>query len=80
MLSPWAAFAGEVEVLHWWTSGGEAKSVDELKRNLTDKGHTWHDVPVQGGGADAALKMLRERVEAGAPPTAAQLKGPAIQE
>ena len=27
-----AAIAGEVEVLHWWTSGGEAKSVGELKR------------------------------------------------
>ncbi len=26
-----AAGAGEVEVLHWWTSGGEAKSVGELK-------------------------------------------------
>jgi glucose/mannose transport system substrate-binding protein len=23
-----SAQAGEVEVLHWWTSGGEAKSVD----------------------------------------------------
>ena len=22
-------FAGDVEVLHWWTSGGEAKSVAE---------------------------------------------------
>jgi glucose/mannose transport system substrate-binding protein len=26
------ALAGEVEVLHWWTSGGEAKSVGELKK------------------------------------------------
>jgi len=28
-----AALAGEVEVLHWWTSGGEAKSAAELKKN-----------------------------------------------
>ena len=26
-----AATAGEVEVLHYWTSGGEAKSAAELK-------------------------------------------------
>ena len=26
-----AAQAGEVEVLHWWTSGGEAKSIAVLK-------------------------------------------------
>ena len=29
-----SAQAGEVEVLHWWTSGGEAKSVDFLKQQL----------------------------------------------
>lgn len=28
-----AVMAGEVEVLHWWTSGGEAKSVGELKKS-----------------------------------------------
>jgi glucose/mannose transport system substrate-binding protein len=28
------ARAGEVEVLHWWTSGGEAKAVNELKATL----------------------------------------------
>ena len=28
-----SAQAGEVEVLHWWTSGGEAKSVDFLSNN-----------------------------------------------
>ena len=35
-----AAMAGEVEVLHWWTSGGEAKSVGELKKIMQGKGHT----------------------------------------
>ena len=28
------SFGGEVEVLHWWTSGGEAKSVGVLKELL----------------------------------------------
>ncbi|WP_269844231.1 hypothetical protein [Rappaport israeli] len=26
-----SAFAGKLEVLHWWTSGSEAKSVGALK-------------------------------------------------
>ena len=37
------ACAGQVEVLHWWTSGGESKSVEELKRLLAAQGHTWRD-------------------------------------
>ena len=44
------AHAGEVEVLHWWTSGGEAKSVGELKKIMQGKGHTWKDFAVAGGG------------------------------
>jgi glucose/mannose transport system substrate-binding protein len=75
-----ARAAGEVEVLHWWTSGGEAKSVEELKRLLSQQGVTWRDFGVQGGGGDAAMNALKARVDAGRPPTAAQIKGPAIQE
>ena len=36
-----AAMAGEVEVLHWWTSGGEAKSVAELKKIMQAKDITF---------------------------------------
>jgi glucose/mannose transport system substrate-binding protein len=79
-LSAGAVQAGEVEVLHWWTSGGEAKSVDELKRALNAQGHQWRDLAVPGGGGDAAMTELRARVASGKPPTAAQIKGPAIQE
>ena len=35
-----AAVAGDVEVLHYWTSGGEAKSAAELKKIMQAKGHT----------------------------------------
>ncbi|NCP39666.1 MAG: carbohydrate ABC transporter substrate-binding protein [Rhodoferax sp.] len=69
-----------VEVLHWWTSGGEAKSVAELKRIMQDKGHAWKDFAVAGGGGDNAMTVLKSRVVAGNPPAAAQIKGPAIQE
>jgi len=75
-----ATTAGEVEVLHWWTSGGEAKSVGELKKIMEGKGHTWKDFAVAGGGGDAAMTVLKSRVVAGNPPAAAQIKGPAIQE
>ena len=74
------ARAADVEVLHWWTSGGEAKSVEELKRMLATQGVTWRDFAVAGGGGDAAMTALKQRVDAGKPPTAAQIKGPAIQD
>ncbi|WP_374347927.1 ABC transporter substrate-binding protein [Chitinimonas sp.] len=75
-----SSFAGEVEVLHWWTSGGEAKSAAELKKLIQAKGHTWKDFAVAGGGGDNAMTVLKTRVVSGNPPTAAQVKGPAIQE
>jgi glucose/mannose transport system substrate-binding protein len=75
-----AAMAGEVEVLHYWTSGGEAKSVAELKKIMEGKGHTWKDFAVAGGGGDNAATVLKSRVVSGNPPAAAQIKGPAIQE
>lgn len=71
---------GEVEVLHWWTSGGEAASVALLKELLEAEGHTWKDFAVAGGGGDAAMTVLRSRAVAGNPPTAAQVKGPQIQD
>jgi glucose/mannose transport system substrate-binding protein len=78
-LLAFSATAGEVEVLHWWTSGGEAASVGVLKQLLEKEGHTWKDFAVAGGGGDAAMTVLKSRAVAGNPPTAAQVKGPQIQ-
>jgi glucose/mannose transport system substrate-binding protein len=75
-----AAVAGDVEVLHYWTSGGEAKSAAELKKIMSAKGHAWKDFAVAGGGGDNAMTVLKSRVVSGNPPSAAQIKGPAIQE
>jgi glucose/mannose transport system substrate-binding protein len=72
--------AGEVEVLHYWTSGGEAKSVAELKTMMAARGHTWRDFTVAGGGGANAMAVLKQRVLAGNPPAAALIKGPTIQE
>ncbi|MCK8464979.1 ABC transporter substrate-binding protein [Aliiroseovarius sp. S1339] len=80
MASNVAVAEPQAEVLHWWTSGGEAKSVAVLQEEFSSKGGTWTDMPVAGGGGDAAMTALRARVLSGNAPTAVQLKGPAIQE
>jgi glucose/mannose transport system substrate-binding protein len=70
----------QVEVLHYWTSGGEAKSIAELKKMMEAKGVTWKDFAVAGGAGENATTALKARVIAGSAPTAAQIKGPSIQE
>ena|SRR5579859_2501174 len=71
------AFAADnsVEVLHWWTSGGEAAALNVLKGNLEKQGIKWNDMPVAGGGGEAAMTAVRARVTAGNPPTAVQMLG-----
>ncbi len=70
-----AMAADSVEVLHWWTSGGEAAALDVLKQDLESKGVSWADMPVAGGGGEAAMTALRARVTAGNAPTAVQMLG-----
>ena len=70
-----AQSAEQVEVLHWWTSGGEAAALNVLKEDLGKKGVEWLDMPVAGGGGEAAMTALRARVTAGNPPTAVQMLG-----
>ncbi len=74
------ARAAEVEVLHWWTSGGEAAALNVLKDDLAAKSIGWVDMPVAGGGGEAAMTALRARVTAGNPPTAVQMLGFDIQD
>lgn len=75
-----SSHAGEVEVLHWWTSGGEAKSVDVLKRKIEKQGNSWKDFAIAGGGGESAMTVLKTRAVSGNPPSAAQIKGHDIQE
>ncbi|MCE2523103.1 MAG: carbohydrate ABC transporter substrate-binding protein [Rhodobacteraceae bacterium] len=70
-----AAQAADVEVLHWWTSGGEAAALNVLKDDLQGQGIGWNDMPVAGGGGEQAMTTLRARVTAGNPPTAVQMLG-----
>ncbi|MEM8855362.1 MAG: ABC transporter substrate-binding protein [Pseudomonadota bacterium] len=69
------ASANDVEVLHWWTSGGEASALNVLKEDLEKQGIGWQDMPVAGGGGEQAMTVLRARVTAGNAPTAVQMLG-----
>ncbi len=64
-----------VEVLHFWTSGGEAAALNVLKSNLDKQNIKWNDMPVAGGGGEAAMTAVRARVTSGNPPTAVLLMG-----
>ncbi|MDZ5695998.1 ABC transporter substrate-binding protein [Chelativorans sp. M5D2P16] len=69
-----------VEVLHWWTSGGEAAALNVLKENLEEQGIAWNDMPVAGGAGTNAMTVLRARVTSGDAPTAVQMLGFDIKE
>lgn len=74
------ADASQVEVLHWWTSGGEAKAVEVLKSEWAERGNQWNDFAVQGGGGKSAMTVLKSRALAANPPEAANLKGYELHE
>ncbi len=64
-----------IEVLHWWTSGGEAAALNVLKKDLEAQGFEWIDSPIAGGGGTQAMTVLRSRATAGNPPAAVQMLG-----
>jgi glucose/mannose transport system substrate-binding protein len=72
--------SSELEVLHWWTSSGEAKSAEQLKAMVEEKGHSWKNFAIPGGGGKSAMLVLKARAVSGNPPSAAQIKGHDIQE
>ena len=75
-----AVHAGELEVLHFWDVGDDARAVNVLKSTLQRQGHTWKDFAVTADANGFPLFLLRSRVQLGNPPAAAQVKGPVIQQ
>ena len=67
-----AAQAQKAEVIHWWTSGGEAAAIKEFADAYTKGGGTWVDTPIAGGGGAQARTVMANRTMGGDPPTAAQ--------
>jgi glucose/mannose transport system substrate-binding protein len=66
-----AAFAVDMEVSHWWTSGGEAAAVAEFAKAWDATGNKWIDNGIAGGG-DVARPIMVSRILGGDPPEAAQ--------
>ncbi|MFM2281928.1 MAG: hypothetical protein RLZZ444_4159 [Pseudomonadota bacterium] len=66
-----SAKAVELEVTHWWTSGGEAAAVAEFAKAAEANGITWKDGAIAGG--DNARQIILSRISGGDPMGATQL-------
>ncbi len=71
IVSAGAAGATELEVMHWWTSGGEAAAVSKFAEAWDATGNTWVDGAIAGGG-DTARPIMVSRILGGDPPAAFQ--------
>lgn len=71
MFVPVAALAADIEVTHWWTSGGEAQAVAELAKAFDATGNKWVDGAIAGGGSTARPIMV-SRIIGGDPMAATQ--------
>ncbi|OED50558.1 ABC transporter substrate-binding protein, partial [Rhodobacteraceae bacterium (ex Bugula neritina AB1)] len=60
-----SASAAELEVMHWWTSGGEAAAVQQFADAFNATGNTWVDGAIAGG--DAARAVMVSRLTGGDP-------------
>ncbi|MGL5012063.1 MAG: ABC transporter substrate-binding protein [Paracoccaceae bacterium] len=67
-----------VEVMHFWTSGGEAAALSAVRDKVVAQGVAWADAPVAGGGGDAAKTALQARIAAGDPPAAMLMLGQTV--
>lgn len=65
----------EVEVFHWWVSGGERASMDVLRGYVERQGIAWREGSAAGSGTARYGDVLAGRVAAGRAPTAAQIIG-----
>ena len=69
---PSMAPAVDLEVTHWWTSGGEAAAVSEFAKAFNEKTeHNWVDGAIAGGG-NTARPIMVSRILGGDPMGATQ--------
>ena len=69
---PSVAMATDLEVTHWWTSGGEAAAVAEFAKAFDATGNKWVDGAIAGSG-DVARPIIISRIMGGNPMGATQL-------
>ena len=67
-----ASNAAELEVTHWWTSGGEAAAVSKFAEAWNATGNTWVDGAIAGSGG-TARPIIISRILGGDPMAATQL-------
>lgn len=67
-----------VEVMHFWTTGGEAAALAAVRDRVVAQGVEWVDSPVAGGGGDQARTALQARIAAGDPPAAMLMLGQTV--
>ena len=72
IVSASAASAVELEVTHWWTSGGEAAAVSKFAEAWNATGNTWVDGAIAGSGG-TARPIIISRILGGDPMGATQL-------
>jgi glucose/mannose transport system substrate-binding protein len=60
------ALATDLEVMHWWTSGGEAAAVAEFAKAFDATGNKWIDGAIAGGG-NTARPIMVSRITGGDP-------------
>lgn len=65
------AHATDLEVTHWWTSGGEAAAVAEFAKAFDATGNKWVDGAIAGGG-NTARPVFISRITGGDPMGATQ--------
>lgn len=71
MIPAGIAGATDLEVTHWWTSGGEAAAVAELAKAFDATGNKWVDGAIAGSGGTARPIMI-SRITGGDPMGATQ--------
>lgn len=72
MVCAGAVSAGELEVTHWWTSGGEAAAVSKIAEAFNATGDVWVDGAIAGSGG-TARPIIISRILGGDPMGATQL-------
>ena len=60
------AFATDLEVTHWWTSGGESAAVAEFAKAFDATGNKWVDGAIAGAG-NTARPIMVARITGGDP-------------
>ncbi|KZL17078.1 ABC transporter substrate-binding protein [Pseudovibrio sp. Ad37] len=66
-----SVYAADLEVTHWWTSGGEAAAVKVFADAVNGAGHNWVDSAIAGGSN--ARPIIISRISGGDPMGATQL-------